>query len=239
MSIILDIVVVVIVAIMMIDGYKRGLITSVIDFAGVIIAAVVSSFLASMAAVSVYNSFIMHNVVQAVEGAFSAIPSYATAAQQAEKLFSTLPDYAVNALSFSGIDVNSLSSQISSSNVEVPQLVESLIRPTIVRLVSTMITIILFIIFTVLIAFVAKFLTKTINAVGLSVINRIGGAAFGLVKAIVLIMVLTLVLYFIMMFLSPDTVNEINDEIGKSYLYNGIYKINLLNKILALFGVSG
>lgn len=239
MNIILDIVVVVIVAIMMIDGYKRGLLTSVIEFAGVIIAAVASSFLASLTAVSVYSSFIMHNVVQAVEAAFSAIPSYATASQQAEKLFSTLPDYAVNALSFSGIDVNSLSSQISSSNVAVPQLVESLIRPTIVRLVSTIITIILFIIFTVVIAFVAKILTKTINAIGLSAINRIGGAAFGVVKALIFIMVLTLVLYFVMMFLPSDTVNEINDAIEHSFLYSGIYKLNLLNKILSLFAISG
>lgn len=239
MSVVLDIAVVAIVAIMILAGYKRGLLNSVIDFAGVIVAAVLSSFVASLLAVSVYNGLIMNKVVETVQSACSSIPSYATATQQAEKLFSALPDYAVNALSFSGIDVNTLSSKISSANVDVPQLVESLIRPTVVRLISTIITIVLFIIFTILIAFIAKFLTKAINAVGLSVINRIGGAAFGAVKAIVLIMVLTLVLYFVMMFLPSDTVSSMNDAIGNSYLYSGIYKLNLLDKIIALFGIGG
>ncbi|MDD6489366.1 MAG: CvpA family protein [Clostridia bacterium] len=239
MNIVLDLTVVLIVAIMIFSGYRRGLLNSVIDFAGVIVSAVASSFLASMAAISVYEKFIMNKVIESVQNIFLAFPSHMTADQQAEKLFSALPDYAVNALSFSGIDVNTLSEKISTENIAVPQLVESLIRPTAVRLVSTIITVVLFIILTALIAFLAKFLTKAVNAIGLSVVNRIGGAIFGLVKAIVLIMVLTLVLYFIMMFLSPDTVNEINDAIEKSYLYNGIYKLNLLNKILALFGVSG
>lgn len=239
MGIVLDLTVVVIIAIMMLAGYKRGLVNSVIDFAGVIVAAVAASFIASLAAVSIYDNFIMNKVIESAESAFAAIPSQATAAQQAEKILSSLPDYAVNALSFSGIDANALSSKIASSNVAVPQLIESLVRPTAVRLVSTISTIILFVIFTVLIAFLAKFLTKAVNAVGLSVINRIGGAAFGAVKAVILIMVLTLILYFIMMLLPSDTVNEMNDAIEHSYLYSGIYKLNFLNKIIAIFGLGG
>ncbi|MGN0470726.1 MAG: CvpA family protein [Acutalibacteraceae bacterium] len=239
MGIVLDLTVVVIIAIMIIAGYKRGLVNSVIDFAGVIVAAVAASFIASLAAVSIYDNFIMNKVIESAESAFAAIPSQATAAQQAEKIFSSLPDYAVNALSLSGIDVNALSSKIASSNGAVPQLIESLVRPTAVRLVSTIVTIILFVIFTVLIAFLAKFLTKAVNAVGLSVINRIGGAAFGAVKAVILIMVLTLILYFIMMLLPSDTVNEMNDAIEHSYLYSGIYKLNFLNKIIAIFGIGG
>ena len=239
MNIVLDLVVVAIVVLMTVTSYKRGFFNSVIDFAGVIVAAVASSFFASMAAVSFYEKFIMNKVLESVQSAFATIPTHATAAEQAEKLFSSLPDYAVNALSFSGIDADVLSSKISTTSLAVPQLVESLVRPTVVRLVSVIITVILFMIFTALIAFLAKFLTKAINAIGLSVINRIGGAIFGAVKAIVLIMVLTLVLYFIMMFLSPDTVNEINASIEQSYLYSGIYKLNFLNKIIALFGISG
>lgn len=239
MSIVLDLAVILILFMMTIAGYRRGLLNSVIEFAGVIISAVAASFFASMAAIAVYDNFIMDNIIKAVESVFSQISSHATAAQQAEELFSTLPDYAVNALSLSGIDVNTLSSKISSTTVAVPQLVESLIRPTAVRLVSTVITVILFIIFTIVVAFLAKFLTKAINAVGLSMINRIGGGIFGAVKAIVLIMVLTLILYFVMMFLPTDTVNSMNDAIEHSYLYGGIYKLNLLNKIMSLFALGG
>lgn len=238
MSAILDIVVVLIVLSLAFTSFRRGLINSLVDFVGTIVAVVASSFVASSVSIWIYNQFIMSKITDSVNQALLSLPESATATQQAENIISSLPSYASNALTMLGIDSDNLFSSINTDILSIPQAVESLVRPTAVKIITTILTVILFILFMVLIGFVSKLVTKAVNIVGLSPVNKIGGAIFGAVKGLLIIMILSFLLYFVMMFLPSETSIELNEAIENSYLYYGIYNISLPEKIISLFTVK-
>lgn len=235
MSIILDLAIVALIVTMAVSDYKKGLISSLVSFAGMIVSSIAASFTASMISFSIYNQFIMNRIINTAEKAFSAIPSSYTVEQQAERLMSSLPNYASNALYASGINTDILSSKINSTDLAVPELIETLVRPTAIKLMSAIFTVILFVVFSTVIFFLAKIITKTVNAVGLGTANKVCGAVCGIVKAIILVTMLSLILYFIIMFLPDEVSKSINDSIEQSFLYNGIYHISLPNTIISWF----
>ena len=238
MSIILDIAVVAIIVLFTVTSFRRGLVSSIVDFAGTIVSIVAASFIASSMSVSIYNQFVRDKIVESVSQALSSLPSSAGAVEQASEIMSSLPDYVTNILALMGINENNLLSAIDTTYLSIPNAVEALVYPTAVKIITAALTIILFMIFIVVIGLVSRLLTKTLNIAGLSVVNKIGGAAFGLVKALLLIMVLSLVLYFIMMFLPTDVTMAINDGVENSILYKGIYNISLPEKIISMFSVG-
>ena len=96
-----------------------------------------------------------------------------------------------------------------------------------------MFTSLLFVIFTVIIRIIANTLTKSIDATKLSIVNKVGGALVGVAEAIVLIMIFSLILYFVMMFLSSDSFNAVQNTIDNSLLYKVIYRLSLPDAIIS------
>lgn len=238
MSIILDIVVAVIIVLFTITSFRRGLVNSIIDFAGTIVSVVAASLIASSMSVSIYNQFIKEHIIDCVSQALSTLPSSASVTEQASQVMSSLPGYATNILALMGINESNLFSSIDTTYLSIPNAVETLVYPTAVKIITVALTIVLFMIFIAVIGLLSNLLTKTIKITGLSTVNKLGGAVFGLVKALLLIMVLSLVLYFVMMFLPTDTTMAINDAIENSMLYKGIYNISLPEKIISMFSVG-
>lgn len=235
MSVILDIAVIAVVVSLAFTGFRRGLINSVVDFAGMIVAMVAASLISASVSVMIYNQFIMDRIIDSVNQALQTLPSTAALPQQAEQIISSLPSYASNALAIMDIDANNLFSYLDTSILSIPQAVESLIRPVAIKVITAVVTVILFIIFMVIINLICKIITKAVNIVGLSTVNKLGGAAFGVVKAILLIMVLSFILYFIMMSLPTEASVTLNDAVENSHLYYGIYNISLPEKIISAF----
>ncbi len=235
----LDIIVIAIIALFAFSGFKRGLVYSIIGVFGSLIAAALSSLAATFLSLSIYESFFLTRIQETVAESLSALPEISSASQKAQCLFDSMPSVLVNTLNLTGITQDSLTNEIKTSMIrEVPVLVESLVRPMIVRLITIILTAILFVVFTFLIKLAANVLTKTIDIAKLSTANKLAGAIFGLGEAVVLIMVFSLILYFIMMFLSPEHCMSVQNMIDSSYLYKGIYQFSLPDAIISAFTIK-
>lgn len=229
----LDIVVIILIALFAFTGFKRGMIYSVVGILGSLIAVTAASFISSAFSPDIYNDLFMGKITDAVASAFSGVPPEATIEQQTHYLFNSMPSLLVNGLSCIGITENGLTEQIVSSSASVPEVIESLVRPIIIKLITIVFTSLLFVIFTVIIKIIANTLTKSIDATKLSIVNKVGGALVGVAEAIVLIMIFSLILYFVMMFLSSDSFNAVQNTIDNSLLYKVIYRLSLPDAIIS------
>ncbi len=231
---ILDLAVIILIILFSVSGYRKGLIYSVAGVFGTLIASAGSSFLATFLAYPVYDGLIKEKVIETSADILNNGPNLNSSAEKAQELFDSVPSVIYNSLSDLGIDVNSLASQISgTSKNAVPQMIESMLRPTMINIVTMALTAILFIILTVIIKLTTNFLTKAIDFANLSTVNRVAGAVIGIAEAILTVMIFSLVFDFIIVFLSPDTYHAVHGVVNSSLLYSGIYELNLPSAIIS------
>ncbi len=229
----LDFLIVAVLVFFAISGYRRGLIYSLVGIIGSIVASIAAAFVSSLIALPIYQQFFMTKITEIAAEPLSALPTAATAGQQAQTLFDSMPQYLSNILNMLGINADSLTQEISNMDLSAAQVLESLVRPSVVRLISIALTIILFGLFAILINVLANVLTKTIDLAQLSIVNKIAGAALGIVEALVVVMVLSLILHFVMYFLPTDGFHQVQSMIDGSFLYKGLYRISLPDAIIS------
>lgn len=238
MNTILDLSVVVILALFAFGGYKKGLVFTIVGMIGSVIAASIASVVASLMSVNVYAQFVMPRVIETAADLTKDISSTLTAAETSEKVFSVLPDYAINILDMIGIGKNSLAMKITDTGMELPQLIESLIRPTMIHLVTVIITMAVYVILTVVFSIVAGMITKTSDGTILGLINRLGGLGIGILSGLVTIMVLALGIYMLTILLPAADAQTLSDGINNSIFYKLLNEHNIPDLIISKLTIS-
>ena len=234
MNIVLDLLMVFIIVLLIIGGYKRGFIKTVIELGGALLSSLIASVCGSLLAVNLYDSFIKDKVIEAVGASMPDVTPMTKTSEISESIFNNAPSYITNAFYDSGVnlDINSLTNQINDTVADVPALVESMIRPVILKIFTVVVTLVLFLVVAAIVAIISKKLTSLVNVTGLGGANRFLGGLVGLVEAIVLIMVLSLVLYFLTIMLPTDAARGLKDAIDSTYIYKLIYYIDLPDMII-------
>ena len=237
MTLLFDIGVIAIVVLFAISGYKKGLLVSVMNVVGTVVAAAVSPVLASVFSSMVYTNFIRGAIIDSVAKAAEDIPINATALQKATELLANVPNSIFNMLSLeNGMETQKMSEAISTStNLDLPNLVESMVSTKALGLISTILTVIFFIILSAALKYAAYLMTKTLEAVKLGGVNKAFGGIFGIVEAAFIIMVITCLIYFVTMFMSPESFDYINDRINETILYKFIYHYSMPDAIIGYF----
>lgn len=235
MTLLFDIGIVVLVVLFAIAGYRKGLLISLVNVAGTIIACAVSPLISSVFSTMVYDSFIKNEINESVNTAVEGIPANLGDTERAGEIIEKLPNSINNMLGFLGIHTQGLADEISSAKLEIPQLIEGLVRPNAIRLISTVLTIIFFIIISVGLKYAAHLATKVLEAVKLGTVNKLLGGAFGIAESAFIIMMVTLIIYFVTVFMSPEACQYINDRINETVIYKLIYQYSMPDAIIALF----
>ena len=237
MTLLFDIGVIAIVVLFAISGYRKGLLVSVVNVVGTVVAAAVSPVLASVFSSMVYTNFIRGAIIDSVAKAAEDIPIEATALQKATELLANVPNSIFNMLSLeNGMETQKMSEAISAStNLDLPNLVESMVSTKALGLISTILTVIFFIILSAALKYAAYLMTKTLEAVKLGGVNKAFGGIFGIVEAAFIIMVITCLIYFVTMFMSPESFDYINDRINETILYKFIYHYSMPDAIIGYF----
>ena len=229
MNYILDIMVISVVVIFVISGYKRGILSSVSHFVGAAVASVLSAFVASLIANNFYYNYIQQKIIELVEEKMPQTTLTTSSMDISNALMNDLPDFAKNAFDLVGIDRTKLADEISNTKISVPEFVEELICPIILKLITVILA---------LISLFTRALTSSINFNCLSQVDKIFGAFLGILAAVVIIMILFLVLYILMVFLPPDSAKVLRESIDSTFLIKYIYNINIpeiiITKILDL-----
>lgn len=227
MNYILDLVVVSVVALFVISGYKRGILNSLSHFFGAAVASVISAIAASFIAGNLYYSFIQSKITETIKESMPQITMSTKPEDISDTLVNKIPDFAKNALSILGIDKTKLAEEIGNTDISAPEVLEGLIRPIALKLLTIIIALALFIILVAVISFLTRSFTSAIDSVGLGMVNKIFGAILGILAAAVIMMILSLVLYILILFLPPGSSNVLKEGIDSTFLLKYIYNINI------------
>lgn len=231
MNFLLDLGVLLLFGLFIFSGVKRGIVYMGINIAGTIGAALVSSFLASLCALPLYDALIKNNLLNSLTDATQGLDK-SEPAKAAQTILETLNNFTLNTFSFTGIDTATLTNTIKKTNLSLPEMLEGMLRPMAVKMVSIVLTIIFFLILMMIVAFLARKFTRSINKTILGVPNRVLGGIVGAVEALVIIMLLTMIIHFVMMFLSPEDCANLNSDINQTWLYQYIYRISIPDAII-------
>lgn len=230
LSVALDITTVVIIILITATNIKRGLITSIIEFVGGILSAVVSAFLGWFFAIAGYNMSFKSAIMNSVDSVI-----YKDGGFISENIFNALPKMVQNSLGFDGINSSNFlnSSTVNNSNT-ITEAIEQQISPYVISYMTKISMVVFFTIFMVIIITLSSKFSKYFANNDLKIFNNIFSALFGLVKAIFIIMTLIILVDAIVLSLDADSYNAFNNAVNSSILFKLIYNVNIPSFIISI-----
>jgi len=234
LNIALDVIVVVVAALFIFNGYKRGVVNILVHFFGSAISAIAAAVAGSLLAEHIYINFIQKKLIDFLTDCTPFEDLGVTTADIASGLVDNCPEYLRNILSMMNITKKDIAVAIGSSPLSAAELVEEMIRPATLRLITVILAIAVYTICVAVISIVTKGLTTAIDLSGLSTPNKIAGAVLGVLAALVIIMVLSFVLYILMVFLPEESSKALRMGIDHSFLYRYIYNMNVPDQIISV-----
>lgn len=244
MSVALDIIVVVILAGVIFNGFRKGLVKSALELVGGIVAIIIAFNFAS----PVGNFIAKNYIAPPIKNAFISEVAKSTSVNNTndaveklekidlEKLLKDSPDFIKKMLASYGITPEKVLQDNSVSKAKLSledykmQLIDSIINP-IAKSVGTIIAfIVIFLIILILVkllSFVFSFITKipVINQ-----FNKVGGLIFGVLNGLFILLILCSALKLVMPYMQKDDINSINvTTIEKTIVFKYIYHIDIFN----------
>ena len=219
MNIFIDIITVAIFALFIYSGYKRGIIYMVINIIGTFAASLISSFLASSMSVWLYNVAIQPRVSFAISEATKNITD-TDPFKIAEQAMQNVSNFTANTLSSLGITANDIAKEIQVKNLDVNLIIENMIKPSVIKVISWGLTFIIFVLLMVVVSVIASKFTKAADHTVLA-------------EALLMVMLLSVILSFVLSFTSPESYASWNDELNHTILYKPISQISIPDAIIS------
>lgn len=169
LSVALDITTVVVIILITATSIKRGLITSIIEFVGGILSAVVSAFLGWFFAIAGYNMSFKSVIMNSVDSVI-----YKDGGFISENIFNALPKMVQNSLGFDGINSSNFlnSSTVNNSNT-ITEAIEQQISPYVISYMTKISMVVFFTIFMVIIITLSSKFSKYFANNDLKIFNNI------------------------------------------------------------------
>lgn len=228
MNFILDIVILVIIAVFVIIGIKRGFVQSAARFVGAILAAVFSSILGGAAAQWIFDTLFRESLTEKIG---NSINESVSAGANASNFISTLPDFIVRILEDAGITEQSIGSGLESTQQQVAQAIVDGLAPAFVGIIKIVTVIVLFMIFMFVVNLIANFLNGVVSLPVLSSLNSLLGIGFGVLRAVVLIWIVFAVMSAILPILSNEMQADIASFIDGTVISKFFINANPFNSM--------
>lgn len=243
MNTVLDLSVVIIVALFAFGGYKKGAVSTLIGMFGSLVASVLASVVASFTSITIYTQFVMPEILKKAAELTKDIPKNLPAVQKAEEVLDLLPDYVSNVLNLTGVTKENMAAELAKAEIaDIPSMIEAWIRPTMIHLVSLIVTMVAFVVITIIFSIIAKVVTSASDHSILGLANHLGGMALGIAMAAVIIMVLSLAVYMMIILMPNETSQKLSDGVNHSIFFQTLNQYNIPDMIinkLALNSVLG
>lgn len=228
LSLALDIMLVVVIVLITATSIKRGLIISIIEFVGVIVSAIVSSFLASAISIFNYNQFFKTSLINTIEHSIAEEGTVIS-----HQAFNALPIFAQNELRLNGITEENILN--NSNNYDtISASVEAQVAPIIIAFITKILMVIIFTFLMVFIITVSIKLSKKVELRELTTADKILSCVFGVFKAAFIVMVLIILIDAIVMMTSVESTISFNQSINNCLLFKFLYNINIPSFIINL-----
>ncbi len=227
MAIILDVILVVLAAIFIFDGFKRGAVRSLVDILGYVVVLALASWLSAFVADLVFNSFMKPSLITTVN------ESLVNTAQQdvnskAIDLFNSLPGFVSNTLRFYGVSENTLGSAVQLSSENAAEEVVGYLSPIFINLLKTLGFSVLFVSLMTIFKVFSRTLVRIFRLPLLKQVNELLGIVCGALKCAILVLVVCLILR--MTIPAMNNVPEIlsQDTIDSTIIFKNVYYNNPL-----------
>lgn len=237
MPYILDAVVVIIIAVTAIVGYRRGFIRTIIQLVGCVVAFVLALSLSNTVSSMVYDGMLRDGLHEKIETAWSETVvegAAQTLTEQTETIFDTLPKFVQVAL-----DTETITQGIRDSvgndqtgTAVADYLVDDLIRPVMVAVIRFVAFLILFAILMLLIRLLEKLMKPLTKLPLIRQTDGLLGAVVGLIKGAIFALVAVTIMQLIA---TGTTTGPFTQEnLDNSIVAGWVAEINPLSSVLKI-----
>ncbi len=193
MGFVFDIIVLTVLAISTIVGYRRGFINSLIGVIGIVVSIILSLTVAPPLADAVYSAAFESRVLDVAEASIEnshkkgELGKEETINELFDKMPSFVTKYAKNTEVLSYTDLLGIESRQVAE-----EICDAVIDPAIISILKYLLVIILFFPFLLLSRIVSRFISALIKGNILGNLNSVLGGVVGLVRGVVIVLIFTL-----------------------------------------------
>ena len=230
MGLILDIVLVAIILLFLILGYRHGAVRTLIEFIGFFIALVAAAAVASWFASFLFETFVRNPLTEKISLVISDTVGQ-TASEQAAKIIEVLPQFIVKIGNLTTLSDDIALAAQSGAQVGAATIVDHIVGPVVVLFAQMLTTVLLFIIFLLIIRLIARGADFVARLPVLRELNGLLGMIIGAAKAALIISLLLLVIRAVT---PPDQENGIFSaaNIEQSTVFKWMYENNPLYELV-------
>lgn len=224
MQYILDILIVLIVLICIFLSAKRGFMRTLIEVVGFIAAIFIAFTVSSPIANTVYDKMIEPSIVKTVES--TASENAATATNIVDNVWDKLPGL-ITKNSLINISKDAVTQKVETDAIENSTVLantisESFIKPSAVKILSTLISTILVVVLIFAVKILAKYINKLFNFSVIGSINKFLGGILGLVKGIAISIIFCMIITLIISVTKNGFLIFNYENINNSYVFKYI-----------------
>ncbi len=224
---ILDLILIFIIAATVAASYSRGFVLSLVSLVRYAVGMPVAFFVADRYNMVIYSRFVRDEAVSRVSQAIQSSADINGFASSVREAVDSLP------FGMSGIVDLSFLDNISSANI-TEGVVNNIVEPVacvIIKIALFILTMVAFSLLAWIISRLIKGLEKIKN-IPFKKTNKLLGAVFGAVKAVLVLAVLCAVLVFVKDYIFASSQNEFVNQVNSSTIVEFVNKINPLADLL-------
>lgn len=218
----LDIAVLAVLLLFAILGAKKGLIKSCADFLGALIAMIGAGIFSGPAAEWVYVTFFRTSLMEKITTAITGLEE----AEAVHTVFEDFPGVIQRALAAAGITEGSVLTQLQGTALDVAEGITDALSPMLIGLIRVLAMVVLFILLLVVIRAVAALLSGLFELPVLHGLNRLLGAVFGVLMAVIVIWVVLACVQVFTPLLTLEMQSHVTEALENSAFSGVLYQLN-------------
>lgn len=206
-----DIIIIALIVIFAIIGFKRGIAKTLLNIAGLLVSAISAYYLSSIVAQFVYDTFLQQTVVTNIEQLIQDKGmEYAIA-----NSFEAVPQWISGVISFIvglfGITLNEFEQNMNVTQnitISVAHTIEGALSSVIVTAIGVIIAILLFIIIFIIVKKLIRLVLNVFRVPVIKQVNQLLGCLLGGVEGMIFVWFAVNLFYAIMLFTDPSAIQS-------------------------------
>ncbi len=223
MSILLDVIIVAIVVLYALRGWRKGFFRSLMGLIGAMIALVAALTVSRFLSQWIFDAFIRTPLAASITQTMAE-----TGASTASGIMSALPQFLRELVGWTGNSAQELQNLISSSAGPAADILVNIISPLVINLIMIVAAIVLFIIFLIIVRLLLRLLNKVTKVPVIKQLNGILGFLLGIGKGIIIVWMLCALVSIIVPLFGPSA-QWAQDAMDHSYVFRALANFNIVS----------
>lgn len=228
-SVVLDFIAVAVFTALVVGGYKKGFLKTIVLAAGTLASLLVAFWLSRWLADLIFANMIRGSVLQNISDTLSGLSNSTSAAGAVPAIIAALPAFILNPMLVQYGSKETMIAEIQKNVGDTlsglgETITDTVVSPVVTMLLQMVLCLLIFIICVIIIKIIAKALGAVRRIPLVGTLNAVLGAVVGAVQGLIVLFLLGLV-GNVLISLSGNALGWFNTEIiGKSFVYQFFYQ---------------